>query len=208
MSTLEASSLIVEDPFTFVEEMVQDDKKDDLFLEQMCLFEEDEPDYPSGQNIIKVNQMRVCDTDFVGFNGEGRKQMKYNWSIEDMRTAKPEFVAHKAGPDGLPYLINIKTGRKRKVKFPEGEGVHNKGRNLYPNLGYNCIKKDGKTKGASALAHRFFAILFIENPDTSFYTEVNHKDGDKSNYRLDNLEWVDPSSHAKKDAQRRKEQQK
>tara|TARA_Y100000588_G_C14267354_1_gene930571 strand:- start:2638 stop:3252 length:615 start_codon:yes stop_codon:yes gene_type:complete len=202
------TSLTLEDPFVFVEEMVQDDKKDDLFLEQMCLFEEDEPDYPSGQNIIKANQMRVCDTDFVGFNGDSRIQEKYNWTIKDMRRARPEFVAHKAGADGLPYLMNTKTQRKRKIKFPEGEGVHNKGRNLYPNLSYSYVKKDGGTKQTSALAHRFFAILFIENPDPSVYTEVNHKDGDKSNYRLDNLEWVDPSSHAKKDAQRRKEQQK
>jgi hypothetical protein len=36
--------------------------------------------------------------------------------------------------------------------------------------------------------HRILAILFIPNPDN--LPMVNHKDGNKHNYSLDNLEWV------------------
>jgi hypothetical protein len=55
--------------------------------------------------------------------------------------------------------------------------------------GYKTVsrtKKDG-TK-TSAQVHRLVAQTFIENPDN--LPEVNHKDGDKKNNRVKNLEWI------------------
>ena len=43
-------------------------------------------------------------------------------------------------------------------------------------------------KGKSFLIHRLVAIAFIPNPN-NLYT-VNHKDGNRNNNRLDNLEWL------------------
>lgn len=53
----------------------------------------------------------------------------------------------------------------------------------YPYVG---LFKNGKLK--HVYLHRLVAEYFIPNPDNKPY--VNHKDGDKTNNRVDNLEWV------------------
>lgn len=42
-------------------------------------------------------------------------------------------------------------------------------------------------------AHRLVAILFIKNPKK--LRDVNHKDGDRSNNKVSNLEWVSHSDN-------------
>lgn len=48
------------------------------------------------------------------------------------------------------------------------------------------LNKEGRRK--KFLVHRLVAETFIPNPDNK--EEVNHKDADKSNNSIDNLEWV------------------
>ena len=66
--------------------------------------------------------------------------------------------------------------------------------------GYNGLRKPDNSNGYSKLtlhlnsekrkfyAHRLVAIHFIPNPNN--LPQVNHKDGDKFNNHVDNLEWV------------------
>lgn len=57
--------------------------------------------------------------------------------------------------------------------------------------GYPCLtlcELSGAIKPAKI--HRLVAIHFIPNPENK--REVNHKDGDKANAYVDNLEWVTP----------------
>ena len=57
--------------------------------------------------------------------------------------------------------------------------------------GYECVKlcKDGKYKKFSV--HRLVAMAFIINPKPNEWNQVNHKNENKSDNRVCNLEWCD-----------------
>ena len=87
----------------------------------------------------------------------------------------------------LTYLIS-NTGR---VKAPKREVKHRWGGT------YTIEEKElvvfpmnrGYMKSAAGLIHRLVARAFIPNPND--YNEINHKDGNKENNHVSNLEWTD-----------------
>lgn len=92
---------------------------------------------------------------------------------------------------------------KEEIKFSEkyncyvsnmGYIIRRNGSKSYPTKrkdnGYYVIK-DGN--GRTKRIHRMVAETFLGEPDLRL--DVNHKDGDKSNNRLDNLEWVTRSEN-------------
>lgn len=93
---------------------------------------------------------------------------------------------------------------KQLEKFPRYE-ISNKGvvrdRSTKGVIGlYYPIIELRDSKGARKFVklHKLVADTFIPNPENKEF--VNHKDGDKTNYAIDNLEWVtaqENNSHAK-----------
>ena len=100
------------------------------------------------------------------------------------------------GYEGLYEVSN--TGRVRSVdryvKYSNGQIHLHKGKVLSPvksNLGYLLVSLCCNGKYKSISVHRLIAQAFIENPDN--LPEINHKDEDKTNNSVDNLEWCDRS---------------
>lgn len=54
-------------------------------------------------------------------------------------------------------------------------------------MGYYRVKLTVDNKPKSIMLHRIIAMAFIENPKN--YPCVNHKDGNKKNNNISNLEW-------------------
>lgn len=69
--------------------------------------------------------------------------------------------------------------------------VKNKNRNKiiknFFNKGYKLVSLNKNNKRKTFRLHRLVAEAFIPNPDN--LPQVNHKDEDKTNNRVDNLEW-------------------
>lgn len=73
-----------------------------------------------------------------------------------------------------------------------------KGKNLKLPLdtsGYPRIALYKEKKSTYVFVHRLVAQTFLENEDPSLYIQVNHKDGVKTNNRVDNLEWCTRSEN-------------
>jgi hypothetical protein len=62
---------------------------------------------------------------------------------------------------------------------------------LHGNYKHLCLSIDGRRKGASI--HKLVALAFIPNPLNK--SQINHKDGVKSNNHVLNLEWASPKEN-------------
>ena len=67
---------------------------------------------------------------------------------------------------------------------------------------YRCVKLCGKGKEETVYVHRLVATAFIPNPKNK--PEVNHKDGNQTNNKASNLEWVDRQENVDKDQDKQK----
>lgn len=63
------------------------------------------------------------------------------------------------------------------------------------NTGYRMVRLTVNGKGKGYAVHRLVAQTFLENPEN--LPIVNHKDGDKTNNKIENLEWVTQSQNRK-----------
>ena len=105
-------------------------------------------------------------------------------------------VKNVQGYEGL-YIIDslgnvVSLPKQQGSRFVNQYKILN---NKINRLGYKevALTKDGKTK--TLLLHRLIAIHFVDNPQN--YPCVNHKNGIKTDNRIENLEWCTRSYNTK-----------
>lgn len=91
------------------------------------------------------------------------------------------------GYEGLYMVSNLGNVKSLNYLRNGKEGILKPKEDRY---GYMqvVIRKDGKNKNYTV--HRLVAQAFLPNPDN--LPQVNHKDEDKTNNNVDNLEWCSP----------------
>ena len=88
------------------------------------------------------------------------------------------------------YLIN-KKGQIKTSKTKKFLKSH-KNRKGYPTIGINL--SDGSR--TSIQIHRLVAFTFLINPDRNTYNIVNHKNHDREDFKLKNLEFTTPADNS------------
>ena len=106
------------------------------------------------------------------------------------------------GYEGLYQVSNLgrvrSTTRKQLANIRNNKYITKKGQVLTPmisNAGYGRVTLFKERKRKMYSVHRLVAMAFIDNPDN--LPEVNHKDGNKRNNELHNLEWCSKSANVK-----------
>jgi hypothetical protein len=91
---------------------------------------------------------------------------------------------------GQPGYMVSNIGRVKSFKFDKEGKIRKLSFDKY---GYLQITLRQKAKITCFRIHRLVASCFIDNP--MHKAQVNHIDGDKTNNRFDNLEWVTDSEN-------------
>ena len=98
--------------------------------------------------------------------------------MTDAEILKKAIEKYAVYPNG--EVVNLKSGKKLK---PHYDGIR------YPYI--SVYMGNGVTKKLNV--HRFVASVFLPLPSDSTLTQVNHKNGDHKDNRVENLEWCTPS---------------
>ena len=92
------------------------------------------------------------------------------------------------GYEGLYQVSNLGRVKSLKVSKIKSERIR---KSYQQSSGYISIVLCKNGKVTNHKIHRLVANAFIDNPDN--LPEINHKDEDKTNNCVDNLEWCDSS---------------
>jgi hypothetical protein len=86
------------------------------------------------------------------------------------------YPHYEVNTDGQIYSIYTKRFLKEKI-----------------NQGYSQITICHKGKQKHSTIHRLIALAFLPNPNN--LPEINHKDGNKQNNKVENIEWCTKSEN-------------
>ena len=104
-----------------------------------------------------------------------------------------KFAQLKIDDKFIPYIISS-FGRIFSINYAgKYHNIKRMKTNVYS--GYESITISYSEECYALNIHRLVALEFIYNDDPDLKVEVNHKDGDKSNNTVNNLEWVTPSEN-------------
>lgn len=143
--------------------------------------------------------LKDCDSFQIEFKDTNR----FDCSIENLfrpcLPLKDEVWKDIHEYDDLYQVSNL--GRIRRKPFVDGNGIKriehcysfSKLDTGYLLMGFDYKLKDGCEVHEVQLVHRIVAKYFCDNPENK--PEVNHIDGNKSNNKASNLEWVTRSEN-------------
>lgn len=116
------------------------------------------------------------------------------WALELGLSKRKKYVSEpnvKECQLDYPYEGYVIT-EKGEVFEKDRRYIVAKRKNRYGYWRLTIVGSDGKSR--DLLLHRLLAECFIPNKEGK--EQVNHIDGDKANYSLDNLEWVTPKENS------------
>ena len=99
------------------------------------------------------------------------------------------------GYEGLYKISNLGCVKSLGCAKNKKKGCIRKER--ITDFGYSAYALSNNKKIKWHFTHRLVASAFITNDDVVNKTQVNHKDGNKLNNNVDNLEWCTPSENRK-----------
>lgn len=137
------------------------------------------------ENEMGIPRTRILDV----CEGRTRKTGGYIWKYSDEYTATQPIPEGKTMTEYPNYIITndgkiYNSQRKRFLSLKKHVNGY---------IGIALTSYDNKRK--NFYAHRLVALLFVDNPNN--YPEVNHIDFDKTNNKIENLEWISRSGNSK-----------
>ena len=141
--------------------------------------------YNSIVDALKENDVNRSDV-FRVLRGKRKSAGGFKWRYLDKPNQDPGDTSDWVElPQYRGYLIS-REGQVCTKKFNRLRKPH-----VHKSTGYTCLSIQNNGKTVSVRIHKFVALAYLPNPNN--YTSINHKDRNKNNNHVDNLEWCSHS---------------